>query len=82
MRNDYLHVTTQKNMKMNYPCKPKILIFYPLYRSVVGRVPKGREVEGSKSNGVISVDSTPSVKVAAHFVSQPVPSQRFVDLVG
>ena len=61
----------------------------------MGRVPKGRrEVEGRKSNGVISVDCTQNAlgvanlpdgvyfQVAAHFVSQPVPPPRLVELVG
>ena len=41
-----------------------------------------REAKDRKSNKAITVDYTPIVKVAAHFVSQPVPSQRIVELVG
>ena len=62
----------------------------------MGRVPKGRrEVEGRKSNGAISsvdcmqnalrVENLPDgvyFQVAAHFVSQPVPPQRLVEVVG
>ena len=58
-------------------------LVYSSYSSGVRRVPKERrECHGWKSDGVISVDYTPIVKVAAHFVSQPVPPQRLVDLVG
>jgi len=51
--------------------------------SNLGRFPiVRREAKDRKSNKAITVDYTPIVKVAAHFVSQPVPSQRIVELVG